>query len=246
MYRIRRAEGYFINGALGMVGGWIVQHLLERGEDAVAIRIMDLRTPQRHVVTSKDVVFTQTDVSDASAVSRAFEEPWPDAFYSAPLTVYHTVAYIKPYDRKADLLEPYLKVNVEGTRNVLAAARLAGCSIFIATSSNSVCLKRPVYFTAPWQKSPKNFFQIRDNADPETLDGPLSEYAGCYAYTKAQAEKLVRQADNVKDDFRTGVIRPGHAIYGHGDENPMSIAYNYLKRGGSPRYVLSAHQRKIW
>lgn len=222
---------------MGMVGSWIVQHLLERGEDPQAIRIMDLRAPQRQAITSKDVAFIATDVSDADAVSTAFRSPWPDALASSQLTVYHTVAYIKPCDRKPDFLDLYLKVNVEGTRNVLAAAKSAGCSIFIATSSNSVCLKRPVYFTAPWCRYPKSFIQVRDNADPDSLDAPLSKFVGCYAYTKAKAEKLVREADCAKDGFRTGVLRPGHAIYGHGDENPMSIAYNYLSRGGSPTYV---------
>ena len=222
-----------------MVGGWIVQHLLERGEDPRAIRIMDLRPPQRYTITSRDIAFFNIDVSDSDTVASAFASPWPDAVRSSPLTVYHTVAYIKPSERKADFLSPYLNVNLEGTRNVLAAAKSAGCSIFIATSSASVCLKPPAYFAAPWRRHPLNILQVSENADPDNPDAPLEQYAGCYAYTKARAEKLVRDADSTKDGFRTGAIRPGHAIYGHGDENPMSIAYDYLRRGGSPTYVLA-------
>jgi len=208
-----------------------------RGEDVSAIRIADLRPPQRPRVVKNKIQYIMTDVTEPEAVRRVFDTSWPPHVAHWPLTVFHTVAYIKPSERKADFLPTYLKVNVEGTRNVLVAAQSAGCSIFIATSSGSVAIKPNNFFIPPWRRHPRNWVQISPNAEPESLDAPLTKFAGCYPYSKARAEKIILEADNRRDDFRTGVIRPGHAIYGHGNANRMSIAFDYLERGGSPRYV---------
>jgi len=143
------------------------------------------------------------------------------------------VAFIHAGHRRADCLPKFMKVNVEGTKNVIGAAKSAGCDIFIATSSASICIKPTNFFLAPWNRYPKTYVQFSDNADPPALK--LENFAGCYAYSKAVAEKVVTDADSKKAGFRTGAIRPGHAIYGHGDENPNSIAYDYLARGGTVR-----------
>ena len=179
----------------------------------------------------------RVDVTDKASVTAAFDTPWPSEAANLPLTVFYTVAFIRATDRKADFLEPYIKVNVEGTRTVLTTAKNAGCTIFIATSSASISIKRTGHFFWPWQSYPANWLQVSDNADPGSLDAPLEAFFGCYPYSKARGEKLVRDADDKTGGFRTGVIRPGHAIYGHGDESPMSITYDYLRRGGAPTYV---------
>lgn len=223
------------------MGGWIVQHLLWRGEDPAAIRIVDLAVPTRPEIRENDVQFVKTDVSNASAVSEAFNAPWPRAVADAPLTVFHTVAYIKPNERKKEFLASYLRVNVEGTRNVLAAAKRAGASVFVATSSGSIAARPPQYFLPPWRRWPVDIFQLSVNAEPKGLDLPLENFGSCYSYSKARAEKLVRDADDAENGFRTGCIRPCHAIYGHGVDNVSSIVYEYLRRGGSPRYCVSLY-----
>lgn len=230
----------FIADLLGNVGGWIVQHLLERGEDPQAIRIMDMRQSKRAIIVNNSVETIITDISDANAVSAAFTAPWPSHIATHPLTVFHTVAYIKPSDRAPDFLPPYLRINVHGTTNILRAAKSAGTTILITTSSASVALKRPAWFIPPWQRYPTNWLQVLPNADPPTalgLDAPLETFFSCYAYSKARAEKLVRDADDPATGFRTGAIRPGHAVYGHGEGNNMSIAYDYLRRGGVPTWI---------
>ena len=161
----------------------------------------------------------------------AFNSPWPAKVAKLPLTVFDTVAYIHAGYGRADFLDKYMSVNVEGTRNVLEAAKSAGCDIFIATSSASIGIRPSNFLFPPWQKYPRNHLQVTDNADPPPLD-KLENFAGCYAYSKALAEKIVTDADNKKSGFRTGTIRPGHAIYGHGDQNPMAVIYDYLRRGG--------------
>lgn len=83
------------------------------------------------------------------------------------------------------------------------------------------------------------FLQVLVNAEPRSLDMDLEECASNYAFSKIQAKKIVRDADSKEDGFKTCCIRPGHAIYGRGIESPSSIAYDYLRRGGAPSYVLT-------
>ncbi|KIX95048.1 uncharacterized protein Z520_09358 [Fonsecaea multimorphosa CBS 102226] len=227
---------YVVFGGSGLVGGWIVEHLIMRGENPSAIRIADLQAPRREHAVKQHVPYLKADVTDPASVSKVFTTPWPADHAELPLTVFHTVAFIHAGYRKADFLGKYMKVNVEGTENVLEAAKAAGCDVFIATSSSSVAIRPVNFFIAPWEKHPRNIVQLSDNADPPPLN--LENFAGCYAYTKALAEKLVRDADSKKDSFRTGAIRPGHTIYGHGDENRSSIVWDYLRREWLAPFVL--------
>lgn len=71
-------------------------------------------------------------------------------------------------------------------------------------------VRKQRFLIPPWQKYPAHFVQHLDNADPEDPNGPLEKFSGCYAYSKAQAEKLVLGADDENRGFRTGAIRPGH------------------------------------
>jgi len=233
----KKNRRYIVTGGSGLVGGWIVAHLLMRGEDPAAIRILDLSPPKRKEVAENNIAFIQTNVSLFDVVSRAFNAPWPDHVQSLPLTVFHCVAYINPSERTADFVATYEAVNIKGTENVLKAAQAADASCFIATSSASVSVKPPTYFPWPWQRWPKNIWQFIPNAEPTTLDGLLETYGSCYAWSKAQAEKRVREANDPKAGFLTGVIRPGHAIYGHGVEQSSSVTFDYLRRGGTPSWI---------
>lgn len=217
---------------LGLVGGWIVEHLILRGEDPQAIRIADLAAPRREHAVKKNILHVKTDITDKASVAQLFNQPWPSKVAKLPLTVFHVAAYIHAGHRKPETLPIYMKVNVEGTKTVLEAAKSAGCDIFIATSSASIALRPQSFLLPPWKQHPKHFVQLHDNAEPADIDGPLDQFAGCYAYSKAKAEKLVREADDKKGRFRTGTIRPGHGIYGHGDDNRNSIITDYLLRGG--------------
>jgi nucleoside-diphosphate-sugar epimerase len=211
----------------------MVEHLLLRGEDPAAVRIADLLPPRRELALKNKVKYCKTDIRDRSSVDSVFATPWPAQVAKLPLTVLDTVALIHAGHRSPDYLDMYMQVNVDGTRNVMTAARAAGADIFIATSSASVTIKPSTFLFPPWQKRPRHHVQISVNADPQPLD-KLENFAGCYAYTKALAEKLVTDADDPEGGFRTGAIRPGHTIYGHGDENPQAVFFDYLRKGGLP------------
>jgi nucleoside-diphosphate-sugar epimerase len=217
---------------LGLVGNWIVTHLLARGEDPTAIRILDLQSPPQEIL-NQGVAFVKVDITDAKAVQAAFAQPWPQKVASLPLTVFHNAAVIRPGERHKAFLQFCARVNVDGTRNVLTAAKQHCASCFISTSSGSVLIRRPSFWIAPWTKWPKGVVQVLSDATetPKEHD----QFFGNYAVSKAEAERIVRAADSIESKFRTGCIRPVNGIYGVGD---TTITGMYLLKGGAPTYVL--------
>lgn len=183
----------------------------------------------------KGVCWIKTNIVDEFAVTTAFEAPWPANVTNLALTVYHTAAIIRPQDRLKSFLPLSSKVNIDGTRKVLNAARLAGATAFIWTSSGSVALHQPTFWIAPWATQPKRVVQVISDSTkmPESHD----QFFGNYAVTKAEAERLVRAADNPATNFRTGCIRPTNSVYGTGGQDNNVITGLYLRNGGSPTWA---------
>jgi nucleoside-diphosphate-sugar epimerase len=229
---------YIVVGGSGLVGNWIVTHLLARGEDPTAIRVLDLQSPRQEIL-DQGVAFVKIDITDAEAVQAAFAQHWPQQVARLPLTVFHNAAVIRPGERHKAFLQFCTRVNVDGTRNVLTAAKQHGASCFISTSSGSVLLRRPSFWIAPWTKWPKGVVQIISDATetPKEHD----QFFGNYAVSKVEAERIVRTADSLESNFRTGCIRPANGIYGVGD---TTITGMYLLKGGAPRYVSSVPSGK--
>jgi nucleoside-diphosphate-sugar epimerase len=199
------------------LGGWIVLHLISRGEDPRYIRVLDINPPLRKDLLSgpaQDVHYIMADIANEADVRAAFAAPWPSKEAAgAPLTVFHTASIIRFYERHPDLLHRSQRVNVDGTRFLLAAARAAGASVFVYTSSGSVAVRQSRYLLWPWEKRPKYFVQVL--SDDDTLTPKQhADFFSNYAYTKMEAETLVRRADKSRCDdgglMRTGCIRPGN------------------------------------
>ena len=225
----------------------IAIHLLLRGESPSQIRILDVRPQQlaklarlqrvldtaardRLAAQCEQVQYIQTDITNPDSIASAFSEPWTADVKDQPLTVFHTAAIIRHWERKKSLLPLTTGVNVDGTKNVLAAARKAGADVFISTSSGSVLVKPMGFWVWPWQNELKNFALVLDGGKEELVDDHAA-YAGNYPYSKAMAEKAVRAANDPQNGFKTGVIRPCSGIYGSGGD---VLAGSYLKRGGGP------------
>ncbi|CAA7266311.1 unnamed protein product [Cyclocybe aegerita] len=119
------------------------------------------------------------------------------------------------YERQEAFVPRSSVVNVDGTRNVLAAAREAGVDIFIYTSSGSVPVRRTTFWIFPWQRQPDTMAQVITDETP--LPEKHSAFFSNYAYTKNIAEELVREAHHPEQGFRTGILRPGIVVYGYGD-----------------------------
>lgn len=227
---------YIVVGGSGLVGGSIVQHLLLRGEVCEAIRILDLREPTQPPILTSKVQFIKTDVTSYDSVQKGFNAQWPSSpVAKLPLTVFHTVAYILPHERKQEFMAVYQTVNIDGTRHVLQVAKDAGATCLVATASGSIGMTPPSYFMSPRARWPRNILQILSKPNPFNRDLPFPAYGSCYKYSKAVAESYVLGANT--SSFQTGCIRPGHAIYGAGVKNTSSVSWSYLSRGGSPSWL---------
>ncbi|KAI0827128.1 NAD-P-binding protein [Trametes gibbosa] len=220
---------YIVTGGAGFLGGWIVLHLIARGEDPRRIRILDVRRPVRQDMLegpATEVDFCQVDVTNAAAVEAAFRKPWadgvPDGDPEPELTVFHTAAIIRFYERHPALQIYSDRVNVQGTRNVVDAARKAGASALVYTSSGSVAVRRSRFWLWPWEREPAHFVQLIDDDDMR-VPARHAHFFSNYAVSKRKAEMLVRGADGLPSGaaggvLRTGCIRPGNAIYGTGGD----------------------------
>jgi len=114
------SERILITGGSGFLGVNLVRHLLARG--VTDIRVLDVAAfdyPERG-----QIAFIQGDIRDRAAVARAVEGvAW----------VVHAAAALPLY-AEADILS----TDVDGTRNLLEAARAAGVARFVHISSTAV------------------------------------------------------------------------------------------------------------
>ncbi|OJA13673.1 hypothetical protein AZE42_08977 [Rhizopogon vesiculosus] len=243
---------YIVVGGAGFLGGWIILQLLQRGENPKKIRILDIRPPTRRDLLTglaAHVPFLQVDISNAKAVHDAFRAPWPDCdpSESTPeITVFHTAASIRFYERHLALLPRSSKVNHEGTLNVINAARSIGVTVLMYTSSGSISVRRSRFWLWPWESQPKYFAQIindDDNLIPKHHDHFFSNYAA----SKVLGERAVRAADRTRSGenltLRTGCIRPGNGVFGPGGD---LICGAYLIRKHNPTWVGNVMQSFVY
>jgi nucleoside-diphosphate-sugar epimerase len=234
--------------------------LLERGEHPKQIRVLDIRAPTRPDLTTglaKDVDFRLVDISDREQVNAAFSAPWPltptspAAEIEIETTVFHTAANIRFYERDARLLHLSEKVNVEGTQNVLDAARATpGVSVLIYTSSGSVSVRRARLWLWPWEKRRPAFSVQTIDDDDSRLPRRHEDMFSNYAASKLTAERLVRAADRTPTGkkekgqlLRTGCLRPGNGIYGTGGD---ILCGAYLARKVNPSWAQGIVQNFIY
>ena len=237
----------------GFLGGWIVLHLIARGEDPRRIRILDIRRPIRQDLLegpAAQVDFCQVDISNAAAVEEAFRKPWP-TLHDGPepeLTVFHTAAIIRFYERDESLQHFSDKVNLFGTQNVVAAARKAGASTFVYTSSGSVSVRSTRFFRWPWEGVPEFFTQPVSDDDAQ-VPKQHEHFFSNYAHSKWKAEQFVRAADrspsagSTNGVMRTGCIRPGNGIYGPGGDLMLDP---YMHRKSTPSWIFDILQSFIY
>lgn len=125
-------ERYFITGAQGCIGSWIVKTLVERGDDAI---VFDRSNDSRRLaaIMSADdleqVRFRVGDITDRASVLSALSD-------SEARRVIHLAGLQVP-TCKADPLSGAM-VNVVGTLNVFEAARETRASSVVYASSAAV------------------------------------------------------------------------------------------------------------
>jgi nucleoside-diphosphate-sugar epimerase len=126
------SETYFITGAQGCIGSWIVKALVERGETVIVFdRSQDARRLQA-VVAAADlsrVQFVSGDITDVTAVRAALEN-------ANARRIIHLAGLQVP-TCKADPVAGAF-VNVIGTLNLFEAARALGAERIVYASSAAV------------------------------------------------------------------------------------------------------------
>ncbi len=125
-------ETYFITGAQGCIGSWIVKALIERGDNTVVFDRSDDSRRLRAIIDDDQLArvrFILGDITDGAAVQRALEE-------SEATRVIHLAGLQVP-TCKADPVAGAL-VNVVGTLNVFEAVRTVGLNSVVYASSAAV------------------------------------------------------------------------------------------------------------
>lgn len=161
-----------VTGGSGFLGARLISKLVADGHEVLALA--------RSVSSSKRV-------GDLGAMPLAGDLDAPqDIRLPALDAVIHTAAYF----RFAGPREPYLRVNVDGTKALLNVARQAGATSFVHVSAAGIIMD-------------DNGSAIR-NADESAMTFPNS-FSG-YIASKARAEAAVLAANQA--GFRTIAIRP--------------------------------------
>lgn len=194
-------------------------------------------TPANFVVAdaiNQGLQYLTTDVSSRESVDRAFRHPWMDV--NSKITVFHTAANIRFYELHPVFLSRSARVNVDGVRNVLEAAKTAGVDVFVFTSSGSVAVKSTRFLLWPWEEEPQHFVQVINDDTP--LPSSHWEHFSNYAVSKREGERLVMEADRAEVEggrrMRTGCIRPGNGVFGpRGD----MLCGAYLLRKSNPSWI---------
>jgi len=126
------AQTYFITGAQGCIGSWIVKALIERGDKAAVFDRSDDSRRLSAIMSDEDLAkvrFISGDITDGKSVLSALDD-------SEAANVVHLAGLQVP-TCKADPVNGAL-VNVAGTLNVFEAARQLGLKRVVYASSAAV------------------------------------------------------------------------------------------------------------
>ena len=192
MYSVRNNFPVFITGASGFIGGKIAERLLGEGR-----RVRVLARQPLPALEKLGAEIVLGDLDNSAALLRGS---------TGAGTVFHVAGHVGVWGPAQD----FFRVNVDGTRHVIAACRAAGVSRLVYTSSPSV---------------------VYHGGDLSGVDEsvPLCTQAPCaYPTSKAAAEQLVRAAHS--PELATVSLRP-HLVWGPGDKNVVPRVLALARRG---------------
>ena len=206
-----------VTGASSLIGAAVVDVLERRGDHVVAFQRGHTRPPALHRETVGDErrragstasTVRLGDVRDLEAVGAAFEG------CEVVIHLAAKVGVVGPRDE-------YAAVNIDGTRNVLAAARRGGARGVVHVSSPSVAHDGRAI--------------VGGGADP-----PIADHgAAWYPETKAIAERLAIESSD--DECAVVAIRP-HLVWGPGD---TQLVGRIVERAESGRLALVGGGRAL-
>jgi len=184
------ADLHVVTGGSGYFGSLLVRKLREQG---LAVRVFDLADADDRPA---EVEFLRGDIRDAASVKRAC---------AGASHVYHNVAQV-PLAKDRHL---FRSVNVQGTENLLAAARAAAVRKVVYTSSSAVYGvpdTNPV--TEDMQPHPREAY------GRAKLDGELA----CHKFSR--------------EGLDVSIIRP-RTILGHGRLGIFQVLFEWIRQGAN-------------
>lgn len=185
-----------VTGATGLVGFSAVKHLLSKGFTVKALtrsssNIADLKS----LGSNGQLTIVQANLDDKAQLVNCMK---------GVDVVIHAAGFVDPLGKRADIY----KVNVEGTGNILAAAKEAGVKQLIHISSLSVITGQG------------DQYGLSEKAELKYCGEP-------YADSKVDAEKLVRSQNGT---INVTILRPGF-IYGPKEKAWMPRLINSIAQG---------------
>jgi len=187
-----------ITGATGLLGSHIVEKLTAAGQP---VRALVRETSDTSFLDDRGVEKVVGDITDPASLPGATE---------GVQTVYHVAARVGdwgPWDR-------FVAVSIEGTRNMLAAAKAAGVGRFLHVSSISA------------HGHPDGAGLVLDETAPLGVNLHKWSY---YSRAKVAAEKLVWAAHEA-GDLSVTVVRPSW-LYGPRDRASMPRLIRAIRAG---------------
>lgn len=164
----------FVTGGTGFLGRRIVEMLLERGW---SVRALHRSPADAETLSALGAEPVQGNLNDTPALRRGM---------AGADTVFHCAALFTMWAPHAD----FERTNVDGTRNLLAAAQAEHVARFIQIGAAAV------------------FMKMREPMIAVTEDAPLGHPSWApYIASKARAQHLVLSADRA-DGMRTAMILP--------------------------------------
>ena len=187
----------FITGATGFIGGSIARALLARGDDVAILVRSEVRSG-----TGLDAA--RVIKGELGRLSDRASE-----MLSGIDVVVHCAAHVAPFG----IWEDFERVNIEGTKELLDAAKSVGVKAFINFSTPSV------------------YVDFRDRENIKESDSLPDKQVSMYGRSKIIADQLVMEA--ASSGLNACSIRP-RAVLGAGDANILPRMIKILSNGRFP------------
>lgn len=184
----------FVTGGSGFVGRNLIRHLRVRGDTVRALVRSDSAAQLVGALGAEPVCGDLDDVVALTAGMRGCT------------VVFHSAALVTEWGPKAE----FERINVEGTRHAIEAARAAGVPVFVHVSTEAVLADGTPIIDA-------------DETRP-LPEHPLPRYPA----SKAAAERLVATANDAA--LRTVILRP-RLIWGNDDSSVLSQLEHAVNAG---------------
>jgi nucleoside-diphosphate-sugar epimerase len=184
----------FVTGGSGFIGGALIRRLVADGIDVHALVRSETAARKVRAIGGTPIAGDLADVPSMAVGAQYCE------------LAFHCAAHLGDWGSR----DEFERVNVEGTRNVLAAARQAGLRRFVHVGTEAALL------------AGKPLVEVDERA-PLRFDSPA-----LYSSTKARAEAAVIEANG--EGLDTVIVRP-RFVWGRGDTTLLPAIAEAVKAG---------------